>query len=283
MKQLLKSDVFPTLQFHSRRTRMADMLGNSVPHNHDFYEIFLVEEGPLLHHINGECETIFPDTMVFVRPEDQHFFARKDKGTVQFFNLAFGEEQFAQAKELAVKCTPQVADLPLMDKVVLPHELSRLLLRRMKWLRDVNKWVPLAVQEAEGVTLLAELIVLFTVGSGNTHIVPFWLRKACDAMYQSDNLAAGIPRLVELSGKTQEHVTRSMRKYMGQTPSAFINAIRLERVAEALTTTERPVFDIMLDVGFQNTSHFNKLFKDKYHMSPRKYRASGMSILGQSE
>ena len=221
--------------------------------------------------------------MVFVRPEDQHFFSRKDKGTVQFFNLAFAEDQFVRAMELARQCTPQVADLPLADKVVLPHELSRLLLRRMKWLRDVNKWVPLAVQEAEGITLLAELIVLFTVGSGNAHIVPFWLRKACDAMYLPENLAAGIPRLVELSGKTQEHVTRSMRKYMGQTPSSFVNAIRLERVAEALTATERPVFDIMLDVGFQNTSHFNKLFKDKYQMSPRKYRASAMNILGQAE
>ena len=170
MKQLLKCEVFPYLQFHSRRTRLSDVLGNSIPHYHDYYEIFLVEEGPLLHHINGECETIYPDTMVFIRPEDQHFFARKDKGTVQFFNLAFGEDQFLRAMELAKQCTPQVAQLPLMNRVVLPHELSRLLLRRMKWLRDVNKWVPLAVQEAEGVTLLAELIVLFTLGSGNAQV-----------------------------------------------------------------------------------------------------------------
>ena len=283
MQQLLKHEVFPYLQFHSRRTRLVEGLENSTPHYHDFYEIFLVEEGPLLHHINGESETLYPDTMVFIHPEDQHFFARKDKGTVQFFNLAFGKDQFLRAMELAAQCTPEVAQLPLMDKVVLPHELSRLLLRRMKWLRDVNKWVPLAVQEAEGITLLAELIVLFTVGSGNTNIVPFWLRKACDAMYQSENLVVGIPRLVELSGKTQEHVTRSMRKYMGQTPSAFINAIRLERVAEALIATDRPIFDVMLDVGFQNASHFNKLFKEKYHMSPRKYRAQGMNILGHVE
>ena len=283
MKQLLKQEVFPYLQFHSRRTQLADIPGNSTPHYHDYYEIFLVEEGPLLHHINGECETLYPDTLVFIRPTDQHFFGRKEKGAVQFFNLAFAEDQFTRAMELATLCSPAVADHPMMDRVVLPHELSRLLLRRMKWLRDVNKWVPLAVQEAEGVTLLAELIVLFTIGSGDAHIVPFWLRKACDAMYLPENLPLGIPRLVELSGKTQEHVTRSMRKYMGQTPSGFINNIRLERVAEALISTDRPIFDLMLDVGFQNTSHFNKLFKEKYHVSPRQYRAAGMTILGQTE
>ena len=54
MKQLLKQEVFPYLQFHSRRTRLSDVLGNSRPHYHDDYETFLVEEGPRLHHNNGE-------------------------------------------------------------------------------------------------------------------------------------------------------------------------------------------------------------------------------------
>ena len=39
----------------------------------------------------------------------------------------------------------------------------------------------------------------------------------------------------------------------------------------------------MLDVGFQNTSYFNKLFKEKYHVSSRKYRAGAMVILGKTE
>jgi hypothetical protein len=136
------------------------VLGNSIPHYHDYYEIFLVVEGPLLHHINGECETLYPDTMVFVRPEDQRFFARKDKGTVQFFNLAFAEDQFVRAKELAAKCTPEIRDLPLMDQVVLPHELSRLLLRLMKWLQDVSNPIPHEVQLTEGITLLTDILVL---------------------------------------------------------------------------------------------------------------------------
>ncbi len=283
MSQLLKKEVFPYVSFYSRRTVLTDATGHSAPHHHDFYEVFIVEEGPIQHHINGRVEILYPDTLVLVHPADYHCFSRKDQAPAQFFNLAFGAEQFEQAKALVALCTPSAADTPLADKVMLTHELSRLLLRRMKWLRDVTNPIPQEVQLTEGITLLTDILVLCAVGSGNVNLNPYWLRKACSEMRKQENMVQGIPRLVELSGKTQEHLTRSMRKYMDTTPSAYVNTIRLERAAEELATTDRSVFEVMLDVGFQNTSYFNKLFKEKYHVSPRKYRAGAMAILGKTE
>lgn len=242
-----------------------------------------MEEGPLLHHINGQVRTLYPNTLVLIRPEDQHHFSQKDNITAKFYNLAFDVEQFEQAKELASLCSPSTKDSPLVHQVSLTHELSRLLLRRMKWLCDLTHPFTQEVQFTEGITLLTEILVLFREGGGTHHTVPYWLNKACTEMRSQTNLVQGIPRLVELSGKTQEHLTRSMRKYMGQTPSAYVNAIRLELAAEKLTSTDLPIFDIMLDVGFQNTSYFNKLFKDKYQVSPRQYRNGAMAILGNKE
>lgn len=283
MTQLLKKNVFPTYSFYSRCTVLSETAGQSAPHTHDFYEVFIVEEGPLYHHINGTCEVLHPDTMVLIRPEDLHSFSCKDKKKARFFNLAFDERLFRKAQRLAVQCAPAVQHTALSNTVTLPHQLSRLLLRRMKWLQDMSTPVPEEVQQTEGVTLLADIMVLCALGGGNAHAIPYWLRKACWAMYERENMVAGIPRLVELCGKTQEHITRSMKKYMHTSPSAYINTVRLEWVAEALTSTERPIFDIMLDAGFQNTSYFNKLFKEKYHVSPRKYRAGAMTILGKTE
>lgn len=283
MSKLLKQKVFPGVSFYSRRTVLSDAAGHSLPHYHDYYEVFIVEEGPVQHHINGRVETLYPDTLVLVHPADYHYFSRKENTTAQFFNLAFDGEQFQRAKELAALCSPATKDMPLTDKVTLTHELSRLLLRRMKWLQDVSNPIPHEVQLTEGITLLTDILVLCAVGSGNAHTVPYWLRKACAEMHKQENMVQGISRLVELSGKTQEHLTRSMRKYMNTTPSAYVNTVRLERAAEKLTTTEMPIFDIMLDVGFQNTSYFNKLFKEKYQTSPRKYRAGTTAILGDTE
>lgn len=283
MTQLLKKNVFPTYSFYSRCTVLSETTGQSSPHTHDFYEVFIVEEGPLYHHINGRCEVLHPDTLVLIRPDDLHSFSCKDEKSARFFNLAFDEKMFRMAQKLAIQCAPAVRHASLSDMVMLPHQLSRLLLRRMKWLQDMSSPVPVEVQHTEGITLLADILVLCALGGGNAHAIPYWLRKACWAMYKQENMVAGIPRLVELCGKTQEHITRSMRKYMHTSPSTYINTVRLEWVAEALTSTERPIFDIMLDAGFQNTSYFNKLFKEKYRMSPRKYRAGAMTILGKTE
>lgn len=283
MTQLTKKSVFPDYSFYSRCTVLSNTAEQSVPHTHDFYEVFIVEDGPLNHHINGTCEVLHADTLVLIRPQDQHSFSCKDKHKARFFNLAFSERLYRKAQRVAIQCAPAIQHVTLSNVVMLPHQLSRLLLRRMKWLQDMSVPVPEEVQQTEGITLLADILVLCALGSGNAHAIPYWLRKACWSMYQQENMAAGIPRLVELCGKTQEHVTRSMKKYMQTTPSAYINNVRLEWVAEALTTTQRPVFDIMLDAGFQNTSYFNKLFKEKYHTSPRKYRAEAITILGKIE
>lgn len=283
MTQLLKKDVFPRYSFYSRCTVLSEAAGQSTPHTHDFYEVFIVEEGSVYHHINDTCEVLHPDTLVLVHPQDRHAFSCKGTKNARFYNLAFDERLYRRARRLATQCAPAVQNATLSKTVLLPHQLSRLLLRRMKWLQDMSTPVPEEVQQTEGMTLLADIFVLCALGGGNAYAIPYWLRKACWSMYDRENMVAGIPRLVELCGKTQEHVTRSMKKYMHTSPSAYINTIRLEWVAEALTSTQRPIFDIMLDAGFQNTSYFNKLFREKYHMSPRKYRAEAITILGKIE
>ena len=58
MMQLLKKDVFPHYSFYSRCTVLTDTPDQSAPHTHDFYEVFIVEEGPMYHHINGTSEIL---------------------------------------------------------------------------------------------------------------------------------------------------------------------------------------------------------------------------------
>ena len=280
MNRLYKHDIFPDRTFHIDRTLINDN-GRTAPHSHDFYELFIVEEGTLEHERNHEIEIMTPDSMALIYPEDAHAFVRRDSQTLRFFNIAFSQEMYAQAWELVERYTKTA--LPAKHTVVLPHELSRQFLRRMKWLRNESHQLPEAIQHTLLVTLLVDMITVVAVGSGPMQQMPLWLRTACEGMRKAEHMVGGIARFVALSGKTQEHLTRSMKKHCGQTPSAYVNTIRLERAAELLSATDKSVFDIMLDVGFQNTSYFNKLFKEKYHMSPRKYRVSSLALFGKTK
>ncbi|MES1182046.1 MAG: helix-turn-helix transcriptional regulator, partial [Flavobacterium sp.] len=46
----------------------------------------------------------------------------------------------------------------------------------------------------------------------------------------------------------------------------------LEKAFELLQSTGLSVSEICFEVGFQDTSHFTKTFKQKYNQSPSEYR-----------
>ncbi len=56
--------------------------------------------------------------------------------------------------------------------------------------------------------------------------------------------------------------------------SDFLLHFRLQKASEQLVNTSRPVASIAYDCGFRNLAFFNRKFKNKYGIAPKKYRAS---------
>ncbi len=52
----------------------------------------------------------------------------------------------------------------------------------------------------------------------------------------------------------------------------YLNERRLEYACSLLEDTNRPVTDICLDAGFESQRTFNRVFMEKYRISPREYR-----------
>ena len=102
--------------------------------------------------------------------------------------------------------------------------------------------------------------------------VPLWLAQACIAAKDPDVFHQGSAGLVAHAGKAHPNVSRMMRKYLGQTPSDYVNAIRMTHAARALTTDSEAVSDIAADCGIPNMSHFHKLFRAAYGITPLQYR-----------
>jgi len=102
---------------------------------------------------------------------------------------------------------------------------------------------------------------------------PYWLETVCEKMRAHENFSDGLGRMVELSGKTREHLARSMRKYKNITASAFVNNLRLDYVADMLVNSDKSIVDLCYESGFASLDYFGKQFKKKYGMAPSKYRA----------
>lgn len=65
---------------------------------------------------------------------------------------------------------------------------------------------------------------------------------------------------------------RYFKKLTGYPPAKYITLRRLELAKNLLEESELSISDIMYRVGFNDLSHFSKLFKKHYSLSPRAYR-----------
>ena len=89
---------------------------------------------------------------------------------------------------------------------------------------------------------------------------------------ESYNEPLSIIELAENCGFSEYHFMKFFKKYIGMTCVEYINTYRLDEAAILLASTDKSVMDIALEVGFNNVSYFNKLFKIKYKLTPKEYR-----------
>lgn len=81
-----------------------------------------------------------------------------------------------------------------------------------------------------------------------------------------------IEDLSQISSFSEYHFMKFFKKHIGMTSIEYINNYRLEKASALLSSTDKSIMEISLDVGFNSVSYFNKLFKNKYKLTPKEFR-----------
>jgi AraC family cel operon transcriptional repressor len=110
-------------------------------------------------------------------------------------------------------------------------------------------------------------------------LAPEWLTAACRQLNAPEHFAGGTPALARLAGRSPSHVARATVRWLGVTPTDLVNAARMDYSARELATTTRPIMEIAFDCGLNNLSHFYALFRQRYGISPRRYRLRAHGIV----
>lgn len=71
------------------------------------------------------------------------------------------------------------------------------------------------------------------------------------------------------------HLSRLIKKETGMTYPQYLNQIRLEAARMLLCKSDLDIGKIACEVGYQEVSHFNRVFKKTMGMNPTKYRKLG--------
>lgn len=67
-------------------------------------------------------------------------------------------------------------------------------------------------------------------------------------------------------------LSREIRRRTGKTYTELVQTKRLSQAAFLLATTNMSVLEAASRVGYENMSYFHRIFREKYGVTPRKYR-----------
>lgn len=245
-------------------------------HYHDYYEIFIITEGQCIHHINGEAQILYKNSMVFIRPEDTHWYDFYGDSDCQFINVNFYKEAVEDAflffkspvfaQKLKSLTLPPVVELPPYDMEMLVHKS-----------KQIHLYTSIEKQKARVMArsfLTDALTYYFFKEQDEEHkVMPAWLSALLLDMQKKEHFTAGLERLTLLAGRSVGHINRVFKQYLGTTPTAYINGLRLGYAKNLLLTSNLSILEVAYEAGFDNLSHFYHLFKSSYGSSPGKIRS----------
>jgi YesN/AraC family two-component response regulator len=93
-------------------------------------------------------------------------------------------------------------------------------------------------------------------------------------MYNNfNNQDLDIAALAEKSGYSLAYFTKAFKAYMGETPIAHLNKLRISEAKSIMLIEHRKTFEnIYREVGYKNFSSFTEAFKRISNMSPSEFK-----------
>lgn len=249
--------------------RHGDFPAVSQIHTHDFAELFVVESGSAVHDRDGSEHALESGDVVFVVPETVHRFVTPT-ADFRLTNVAFPvsflsviREAIPEGERVWTRHTESIGlDTPQKVRVLrVTHDLARSNTRLVL------------------VQLLVE-ILLSAQTATEPRGQPSWVQEALE-VWQKDEVAVGqgVAGLAAIAGRSREHVSRTVRSATGERAIDVINETRLELAATLLRTTDESIARVASRVGFSGLSHFYRLFKGRFGVTPAIFRRAGRAVV----
>ncbi|MEL6919577.1 MAG: AraC family transcriptional regulator [Pseudomonadota bacterium] len=269
-KTLRLSDYLqPQQAYHYARVELSSKQPNAR-HDHDFFELFWVFRGTAEHAVNDELHTLQEGSLVFVRPQDMHSF--RSAGTKAFIGV-----NVAMPAATIGGMVTRFAD-DLSGRFFWSGDSAPAFLTAHDYpMRAVREVIGrLARSPRSALALEAFLASLFAGLLGDDLMLngdmPPWLHDVCHKAQDPTLFRLGTSALVAASGRSHSYVCRAFERHLQQSPSAYLNRVRMVYAARRLIETQDSIAHIAEDCGVANVSHYYKLFAREHGTTPAAFR-----------
>jgi AraC family L-rhamnose operon transcriptional activator RhaR len=252
-------------------------------HDHDFYELGIIESGSGHHVTDVGIDSLGRGTVVFVPPGVEHEY--RGCHDVWVYNCFFR----AELDELELVWAFRDTRLgPLFNPTGLSPSRSRSpvivqlgepdLRAVIDALEAIRTAPPAARTRAHELGHL--LIALDLIGAARqtsehpdgAYAVPAVVTAAVDALERDIAFHWTLADIATRLFVGPFHLSRMFRRYLGMPPMQYLAHRRAERAAALLAGTDETVAAIGAAVGWPDPAHFSRRFRSLFGVGPRAYR-----------
>ncbi len=250
-------------------------------HWHDEMEIIYIKKGHGVITVDFEQYTVYAGCILFIIPGQVHSIDQFEAESMEYENIIFKPEILITKK--TDTCNSDFF-LPMLDGT---FRIPTLFSPEVPFYHEVASCIDGADEICKTCPPAYQMVI-----KGQLYLMFYTLFSKCGerSARRSDNKSLEKMKLIikyiennyadkitiedmaEELGLSQSHFMKFFKNTMGTTFIDYLNEYRLTMASKLLISSESSILDIAAEVGFDNLSYFNRLFKRRFLASPREYR-----------
>ena len=256
-------------------------------HKHEFYELMYVYRGSCINHFKENTITIQEGEMLLLNPNTAHCpETLSDDDCV--FNIMFRQDFFQYSLDILLKdntlfssffteCMFQ-SNIARDYLFFLPDKLSTDTVRRL----IIEYFKKQSCYKAVTQSLLVELFAYLSRHSKNSFSLPKnsherLMIKIITYIQESPGEIT-LQKVSEQFQYSTAYLSRMIKQHTGKNFSEIVRDCRLSKAKYYLESSYLSIIDIALMLGFNDVSHFYKVFKEQIGCTPSEYRKKHNSV-----
>lgn len=278
------------IQFHMFPFSAA---GRTVaPHCHEFVEFVYIYSGTGIHEYQGTKYKVSAGDVFVIEPEAVHAYYVESGQKLELFNVLFQPSFFA--KELGLLSAessfvhfyflePYIrASSPYPTHLHLqPHQRVTLQLMLDQMFAEYKE-----KQMGYRIVLKTKLMEIFIYLSRcylqreqapiarepSEQNLMDRIKRFVEIYY---NESTDLQQLCQMCGMSKSVFRLKFKAHTGLSLLDYRTGLRIGVAKQLLQQTDLPVSEIALEVGYNDISFFNRMFRERCRMSPRQFRQTG--------
>ncbi len=238
-------------------------------HTHDFYEIFFVVKGRAIHNINGMSECCMSGTAELIRPNDAHEYDFINHYDMQLISIGIDKQVMSEIMDFIEILPDAVEGCEFPPQITYSPAMAQKLTAELLKIGEITEPQK---RRAYAKTVIARIVFEMLQTESYPVKIPYWLEDLIGEMSRPENFIDGLEQMLKLACVSQNHLNREMKKYLGLTPTEFINSKRVTYASKLLNENNYSVMEICGMCGFESPSNFYYNFRKIFDCTPSEFK-----------